>query len=502
MDPTIAYNPAPPVNPLDQQARILAIKNLMGQGQVQQQQIQSGALANQQAQMDVDSQRAFQRAYTEANGDPDKTTQLAAKYGAKPKDLLLWQGSVIDQKMKTLDLVQKQGDQAKIQADLMQGAHDAVAQAPPEAKPVVYQQALMGLKQRGIDTSQLPPQYPGDQAFAMIGATVKTHTQMVDEMSKLAEQHKNQEQGNLAATDNQIKQQQLNAIKGTGVVPGLSPDEQGLISYMRSVPGAKPENYSAWKAAQEARATQPYKIETARAEAQTAQLIKGMSDPVYGVDPRTGQKTLMSKTDALQSGIRTMMPVTEKTVSDDTMLINRLSDVRQKIARYEQSLQQPLSGHGAFSQSDQTILAQVLGDDKFKAGAFGTELPVDWTNKLGQKYNLEKLSPAAQKRLVAYYNAREAMVGYQRVLSGSGRSSEQAMNLNLQTLPNPIAPDDYAKESLGQFKENLQIVGQGLPNIPGIKTPEQWENEVTQPRSQRDPRKFPAPIPLSSLLGQ
>jgi hypothetical protein len=184
MEPTIAYNPAPPVNPLDQQAKVMSLRSLLGQQQIQQQNIQAGALQNQQTQMDVDSQRAFQRAYTEANGDPDKTTQLAAKYGAKPKDLLLWQGSVIDQKMKTLDLVQKQGDLAAVQANLMQGAHDAVSQAAPEAKPIVYQQQLMGLKQRGIDTSQLPQQYPGDQQFAMIGATVKTHSQMVDEALK------------------------------------------------------------------------------------------------------------------------------------------------------------------------------------------------------------------------------------------------------------------------------------------------------------------------------
>jgi hypothetical protein len=497
MDPTIPYNPAPPVNPLEQQARILAIKNLMGQGQMQQQQIQSGALANQQAQMDVDSQRAFQRAYTEANGDPDKTTQLAAKYGAKPKDLLLWQGSVIDQKMKTLELVSKQGDLAKLQADLMQGAHDAVSQAAPEAKPVVYQQQLMGLKQRGLDTSQLPPQYPGDQAFAMLGATVKTHSQMVDEALKSAETQKNTQQANEASATATQKQAQTTALQGSGLIPGLSPDEQGLINYMRSVPGAKPQNYSAWKSAQDAKATQPYKLQLVQAETVAKQAIEGTVKPVYAYDPKTNSTSLMSQTDAQQAGLKSITPVTEKEVRDDTMLINRLSDVRQKIARYEQSLQQPVNS------KDQGNMAALLDSEKLRIGAFGTEFPAARFDAVLNKENLQSLSPSARDQIVAYRNVREAIVGYQRVLSGSGKSSDKALELNEQTMPDPaIADHDFATRSINQFKENLKIVGQGLPNIPGVKTPEQWENEITQPRSQGNPRKFPAPIPLSSLLGQ
>jgi hypothetical protein len=231
-------------------------------------------------------------------------------------------------------------------------------------------------------------------------------------------------------------------------------------------------------------------------------MIQGMGEAVYALDPKSGQKTLMSKTDALQSGVRTMLPVTEKQVSDDTMLINRLSDVHQKISRFEQALNRPID------HVDRDMMAGVLGSDKFKAGAFGVEIPVDRWNAAIERLNLKSLSPNAQKQLIAYYNAREALVGYNRVLSGSGRSSDKALELQEQTLPNPAtAPHDYASEAIRQFKENLQIVGQGLPNIPGVKTPDEWEQQVTAPGSPRsaNPRSFPTSVRgadyLNSLLG-
>lgn len=182
--------PALDVRPPQQQdllgdfSKIQALRNMQQEGQMRQQQIESN-------QMDIDSQKALMRAYTEAQGDPDKTAKLAAQYGAKPQALLSWQNSVLEQKKNTLDLVMKQGDKAKQDADLMQGAHDAVSAAKPEDKPAVYQQQLQGLQQRGLDVSQMPPQYPGDEQFKFIGAVVKQHSAGVEEALKASETAKN-----------------------------------------------------------------------------------------------------------------------------------------------------------------------------------------------------------------------------------------------------------------------------------------------------------------------
>src|SRR5262249_34385211 len=112
-----------------------------------------------------------------------------------------------------------------------------------------------------------------------------------------------------------------------------------------------------------------------------------------------------------------------------------------------------------------------------------------------------------------YYNAREALTGYNRVLTGSGRSSEKTLELQLQTLPDPaISDDSYAAKSLNAFKQNLTVVDQGIPHIPGIKHPSDWEQQTApwqpaqwpaQPRQQATSNNAPwqKKISLLDLLG-
>jgi hypothetical protein len=246
-------------------------------------------------------------------------------------------------------------------------------------------------------------------------------------------------------------------------------------------------------AAAEARATQPYKIEQAAAEGKARQLIQGMAEPVYAYVQQAGgqpQKTLMSKTDALQAGIKTMLPVTEKEVGEDTMLINRLSDVHQKISRYENAMQK-----WDMSYNDRLAVQSLVASDKFKLGAFGAEIPVDSFNKIADQLHVKNLSGPARDALVAYYNAHEAMVGYNRVLSGSGKSSDKALQLQGDTLPDIATADhDMAARAFRDFKENLNVVGQGLPSIPGVKSPEEWDASPASQSAQ------PGSGPLSSLI--
>jgi hypothetical protein len=472
-------------DPVENYARM---SDLLQRRQLQQQQLQAGQQENQARQMDLDSQRALQKAYMEANGDPDKTTELAARYGAKPQALMQWQTSVLDQKMKTFDLVSKQGEQAKIQADLMQGAHDAVAQAPAEQRPMAYQQQLMGLKQRGIDISQLPPQYPGDQAFALIGATVKTHTQMVDEALKSSEVAKNTaqagkdtaESGKIAAEmpGGTMYSPSDNQLYGLSTNPNTKDTPQGrqAAAMLTQKQQEKLQLTGAEAGARMAAENSPQAIAGAVNKKKALDAATGAGEQVYATN-QSGQTVLMAKGDAIAAGFG-YTRVGAHQISEDRQLNNRLADVRQKIAQYESSFQQPLASNGWFSQSDKHLIAQVLGDDKFHLGISHTELPVDWMNKLGRSSLYSSMSPQARQRMIAYFNAREAIQGYQRVLTGSGRSSEKAMELNLDTLPAPIDPESYAGNALKAFKQNVVVAGQGMPILPGVKTPDEIEQQV------------------------
>ena len=195
----------------------------------------------------------------------------------------------------------------------------------------------------------------------------------------------------------------------------------------------------------------------------------------YAFDPRTQQTVAVTQAEANSNGLTAWRKVGENDIRQDTLLNNRLSDVTNKINRYNQTLQTPLS------DSDKGNIAGLQTD--LKLDTSGISVPFDRVNAALNAENVRNMSQAAKNRVIAYWNAREAMIGYQRVLSGSARSSDKSLEMNLQTLPPPSMPEDFSRNAIGQFKENLGIVSQGIPRIPGVQSPADVERQF-QPQSQ------------------
>jgi hypothetical protein len=175
-------------------ARVAQLRSQMQEAplrqQALQQQVQAGQLDIQDKQDAEQSQKALQRAYTEANGDLAKTVPLAAKYGAAPAALVKLQQSAIEQQTANLNLFKAKGDRAVQEADFMDSAHATVDKAPPEQKPAIYAQQIAALQAAGVDVSSAPPQYPGDAAFKLFGIGIKGHKAQLEELAKQAEMGK------------------------------------------------------------------------------------------------------------------------------------------------------------------------------------------------------------------------------------------------------------------------------------------------------------------------
>jgi hypothetical protein len=201
-----------PADPGEGFQRLLAMKGMLQQQAGQQQVQQQRAIEIQNAQMQQQDQIKLRGLFIKHQGDLDKVIQDAPQSGVSPQTIQQLQLHNVDVKTKTADLVSKQGVNAATQADLMAGAHDAVLNAPADQKPQEYQRQLQGLQQRGIDISQMPPQYPGDDQFQMLGAVVKGHKQLVDDAVKASEATKNANQGDEAAA---------NAAKAKAALPGV-----------------------------------------------------------------------------------------------------------------------------------------------------------------------------------------------------------------------------------------------------------------------------------------
>lgn len=192
-------------------------------------------------------------------------------------------------------------------------------------------------------------------------------------------------------------------------------------------------------------------------------LGKSAKETGTAYDPKTDSYYVTTRSDANQNGYQNFTKSTAAQQDADRQMNNRITDVQQKMDRYQGTFSHDLS------DSDKTNLAALTSDNDFKVGAFGTELPTGWLKKIVSTNAYQALSPDAQSRFLAYANARESMSGYQRVLTGSSRGNEKTLQLQLDTLADPTWTPKAAGGAFSQFNENLRIAGQGLPKMPGVQ---------------------------------
>jgi hypothetical protein len=190
---------------------------------------------------------------------------------------------------------------------------------------------------------------------------------------------------------------------------------------------------------------------------------KAGKDTGVAYDPQSNQYYVTTRTEAANNGYQNFTKSTAAQIDADRQLNNRLDDVQTKVQRYEQAINDP-----KLSEQDQNKMAYLLNSDKFKLGAFGAEIPVDELNTYLKAARFGELSPEGVKAFQAYVNGREAMLGYQRILTGGSRGNEKSLQLLLDAFPSPAMPKNVINEGLGQFKENLRIAAQGLPRMPGV----------------------------------
>jgi hypothetical protein len=515
--PALAVQPPPQTDPLQNYGKVLQMKSLLQNQQAQQQEIQI-------RQQQLTDQQAMTAALKGA--DPtsptfyDDVAKGVLKNGGSGNAALQVQQHALTVKKTISDIAASDAATSAKNLETFIAAHKTVGDALQgiEAVPDDQLHDTAVSKVNELATAKVLDPQTAQKALQVIQNTsdptaLRAQIDVLAKNSMGAKAVAEQQQTSAATNKDAAQAAEANAqaaftqlkLKGaqmspgdihaavTSLVPNTWPDPtlrtrtESLMNQYRAMGQVDKIGEALSAASQEmgavAKETNPAvqqgKVNVATAEGRARQLVEGMEKPVYAIDPQTGQKSLMSATDAVQAGIRTMLPVGAKEVGDDTQLINRLGDVRQKIAQYEQNMSKLGT---TVSAKDQGNIAALIGSGKFSAGAFGTEIPLDRLNAALQKENISGLSDDAKKLLVSYYNARESMQGYQRVLSGTGRANEKAMQLNLDALPNPATSDpSYAAESLKQFKQNLQIVGQGLPKIPGVKSPEEIEAQTNTP---------------------
>jgi len=235
--PLPALHLNPPPDPMEGVKNAFALRNMVNQGQLQQQQLQNEQAQNQGLQME-NQQRGMQNQMTAMDlQDAVKMRQLAPTFVQRDDkgnvqgydtngyfDSLLQNGvnpgkvSAIRQQYATmqktlaeagsaqLDLKTKQNNQAY---QILEGVK-SVASAPnadPNAVQSAYLAALPKINELGIDVSKFPTQFPGMDALNQFETGLGVHKQLLEDAKTAADTMKSSQEGRKAGMEADAMQQ-------------------------------------------------------------------------------------------------------------------------------------------------------------------------------------------------------------------------------------------------------------------------------------------------------
>ena len=221
---------------------------------------------------------------------------------------------------------------------------------------------------------------------------------------------------------------------------------------------------------------------------QQANLIKQANASVYAYDPNQKATVLTTAGAAQQGGMQAIRAVKEADIRKDISDSRVLNDVAVKSnnlldssAALDQNQNQRDMITWAMSQADR--------DNQFRAGAFGTSIPTGWLNTLMNSANMQGASQLTKDYVVNTLSLREAAMGMQRVLTGSARANEAQINALQATVPGLETNSALARQKLAAFTQNIDMLRQGIPRIPGVdvvplKTWSGPQTSVTQSTQQ------------------
>jgi hypothetical protein len=185
----------------------------------------------------------------------------------------------------------------------------------------------------------------------------------------------------------------------------------------------------------------------------------------YAFDPQTQQTVLTNPQEAAQRGFTAFRPVKETDIRADQHDIKILNDVAVKgnnVISSAAALDQP--------QQQRNIIGWAIdqGDQALRIGAFGTQLPTAWLNNLINSKTMSGASQLTRDYVVSTLSLREASMGMQRLLTGTARANESQIKALQATLPGLEPDSKLVKQKMAAFTQNLDMLRQGLPQLPGI----------------------------------
>ena len=446
-----------PESPIQQLGGVLALKNQVQQGQM-------GEIQLQQARQNQQSQQTLMRLYAQNNGDLDKTYSDAASSGqVTPEHLMAFKNQIITAKTQLATLQEKDLANLGKMHDLAFNEIESFKALPIEQRtPDVLKAAAGRLNAGGVDISKVMPQLQS-LASDPSDANIKNVELGLNTEKWLKTQEDQQRLGSMPTV---AQAQQKNAAELDKAMNESAASHISLLSMPTPEEAKTARAATLLKTQAETAASQ---AATAKSRAETA-LIG--TNPVIAFDPQTQQRVLTTMPQAQAKGFTNPIKASETDIQKETDATKQFNDVQMNISRFRNAIVKL----GSPADTHTTEIAHILSEGKFDAGHLASLLPgaslsAEIVNQKQIAADWNNLTEAEQDAVTGYLRAKGSVIAFQKALTQSGRTSKEALAIEMQNLPSPLEASGPALKQMDAFQENIDTASKGLTRVPWLPSP-------------------------------
>jgi hypothetical protein len=221
--------------------------------------------------------------------------------------------------------------------------------------------------------------------------------------------------------------------------------------------------------------------EAAKSEAEATRQATKDEETVFAFDPKTKQRIFTTRGEAKAAGYTGLgKAVSEAEISKEEATTRQFNDVQMNVSRYKTALDALTAPIPASQVERMTRIVAILPGLE-KTGGEATiaqltlgALPVVGSQALQNTMNSawNHLTPQEQELMTGYFRARGSLLAYQRALTGTGRTSQLGLQLEMPNLPEPYVGATVADKRIKAFQENIDVASKGLVRFPWLDSPE------------------------------
>jgi hypothetical protein len=222
------------------------------------------------------------------------------------------------------------------------------------------------------------------------------------------------------------------------------------------------------KAGAEAQAKFPWELRLKQEE--------GAQNPVFAVNPKTGQREQITQGEVKTLGYTNPVAVKQPDIEKEYLLNSQLNDMQLNTSRYRVAL----NNMGDLSSTDAQNIQRIINNPNITGILGDTASTVGWAMGIGSmSQSVAKeagaawnaLSPDKQDAVLGYLRMKNTGLLAQKVLTGMGRASKEALDIEIANMPAPNEGATVGNKKLDAWQQNINAMATRSVKLPGQEQP-------------------------------